>query len=49
MIAAGQNLKRLLKNRGWGRRPFPVEAVCACFLTVSGWLTCSSLSSGVGC
>ena len=36
MIAAGQNLKRLLKNRGWGRRPFPVEAVCACFLTVSG-------------
>src|SRR6266436_3781336 len=49
MRAAGQNLKRLLKNRGWGRRPFPVEAVCACFLTVSGWLTCSSLSSGVGC
>src|SRR5258708_14786591 len=23
-IAAGQNLKRLLKKRGWGRRPFPV-------------------------
>ena len=22
-IAAGQNLKRLLKKRGWGRRPFP--------------------------
>jgi hypothetical protein len=21
MIAAGQNLKRLLKKRGWGRRP----------------------------
>jgi transposase len=26
MIAAGQNLKRLLKKRGWGRRPFPAEA-----------------------
>ncbi|GHO98568.1 hypothetical protein KSF_086160 [Reticulibacter mediterranei] len=25
--AAGQNLKRLLKKRGWGRRPFPTEAV----------------------
>jgi Transposase DDE domain len=24
--AAGQNLKRLLKKRGWGRRPFPTEA-----------------------
>ena len=30
-IAAGQNLKRLLKKRGWGRRPFPVEAMCASF------------------
>jgi hypothetical protein len=27
MIAAGQNLKRLLKKRGWGRRPFPAEAL----------------------
>jgi Transposase DDE domain len=27
MIAAGQNLKRRLKRRGWGRRPFPAEAV----------------------
>src|SRR2546430_3874978 len=27
MRAAGQNLKRLLKKRGWGRRPFPTEAV----------------------
>ena len=25
--AAGQNLKRLLKKRGWGRRPFPTEAL----------------------
>jgi transposase len=31
-IAAGQNLKRLLKKRGWGRRPFPMEALCASFL-----------------
>ena len=23
LIAAGQNLKRLLSDRGWGRRPFP--------------------------
>jgi Transposase DDE domain len=30
-IAAGQNLKRLLKKRGWGRRPFPAEAVCLLF------------------
>jgi hypothetical protein len=27
IIAAGQNLKRLLQKRGWGRRPFPAEAV----------------------
>ncbi len=36
-IAAGQNLKRLLKKRGWGRRPFPAEAVFALFLAASGW------------
>jgi transposase len=29
MRAAGQNLKRLLKKRGWGRRPFPAEALYA--------------------
>jgi hypothetical protein len=32
MRAAGQNLKRLLKQRGWGRRPYPAEAVFANFL-----------------
>ncbi len=37
-IAAGQNLKRLLKRRGWGRRPFPVEALCASFLAACGWV-----------
>jgi Transposase DDE domain len=26
VIATGQNLKRLLQMRGWGRRPFPAEA-----------------------
>ena len=41
MIAAGQNLKRLLKKRGWGRRPYPAEAVCALFLAAFGWLTCT--------
>ena len=30
-IAAGQNLKRLLKKRGWGRRPFPTEVMSASF------------------
>jgi len=37
-IAAGQNLKRLLKKRGWGRRPFPVEALCASFWLLLGGL-----------
>ena len=38
--AAGQNLKRLLQTRGWGRRPCPVEALCAFFLASCRWLTC---------
>ncbi len=29
MRAGGQNLKRLLKKRGWGRRPYPAEALHA--------------------
>jgi len=29
LIAAGQNLKRLLSRRGWGRRPFPGGAAGA--------------------
>ncbi len=29
VIASGQNLKRLLQQRGWGRRPFPSEAMAA--------------------
>jgi hypothetical protein len=35
-IAAGQNLKRLLKKRGWGRRPFPTEAIWASFWLLLG-------------
>jgi hypothetical protein len=32
LLAAGQNLKRLLQQRGWGKRPFPdgVAAAVAC-------------------
>ncbi len=39
MRAAGQNLKRLLKKRGWGRHPFPAEALCAFFLVSCWWMT----------
>ena len=27
LTTSGQNLKRLLRKRGWGRHPFPAEAV----------------------
>ncbi len=47
MRAAGQNLKRLLNKRGWGRRPYPAEAVCAFFLAAFGWLS-SRISSRHG-
>jgi len=52
-IATGQNLKRLLKKRGWGRRPFPTEAFCASFLAAFGWfarpsLRYASVSSFIG-
>ena len=46
MIAAGLNLKRLRKSRGWGRHPFPVEAMCAFFLAACWWLTRPSLGYG---
>jgi hypothetical protein len=36
--AAGQNLKRLLKQRGWGRRPFPAESVSVLFLASCAWV-----------
>ncbi len=42
-IAAGLNLKRLLKKRGWGRRPFPTEAFYAFFLATFWSLTDPSL------
>jgi transposase len=47
MIATGQNLKRLLQKRGWGRRPCPAEAICAFFLAALGAL--SLLFGGVVC
>jgi hypothetical protein len=37
--AAGQNLKRLLQNRGWGRRPCPAEAVFCFFFAACWWCT----------
>jgi transposase len=42
LIATGQNLKRLLSKRGWGRHPWPCGAVGVVFPTetsvaVSGW------------
>ena len=46
-IATGQNLKRLLKKRGWGRRPFPVEALCASFWRLLGWLVRPFCQSGL--
>ncbi len=47
-IATGQNLKRLLKKRGWGRRPFPAEAMCAFFFIAVWWLTRTPLTSVAG-
>ena len=46
-IAAGQNLKRLLKKRGWGRRPFPTEALCASFWRLFGYFTHTYLEKGL--
>ena len=31
VIAAGHNLQQLLKKGGWGRRPFPMDALRASF------------------
>src|SRR5262249_47190919 len=40
LIASGQNLKRLLQQRGWGRRPFPSGAAGALegFSALCRWL-----------
>jgi hypothetical protein len=38
-IAAGQNLKCLLKKRGWGRHPMPTEAIHASILGSFTWYT----------
>jgi hypothetical protein len=47
LIASGQNLKRLLKHRGWGRRPFPTEAMWAFFLAFCWWLIPPSLQQSL--
>ena len=49
ILAAGQNLKRLLKKRGWGRHPFPVEALCAFFLAFWRLMSCPLLSYASHC
>jgi DDE family transposase/transposase-like protein DUF772 len=46
-IAAGQNLKRLLKKRGWGRRPFPTEVMSASFWGLFAWCACPHFGKGV--
>ena len=40
LLATGQNLKRLLQQRGWGRRPFPGETAAAAnaFSVLRCWL-----------
>jgi hypothetical protein len=41
LIATGQNLKRLLQTRGWGRRPFPGGmATTADGLGMAGYALC---------
>src|SRR5712691_7399594 len=37
VVASGQNLKRLLHKREWGRRPFPAEAVAR--VPLANWET----------
>jgi hypothetical protein len=48
MRAGGQNLKRLLKKRGWGRRPYPTEALYAP-LFGSFWVVSLSFFSTGAC
>jgi transposase len=50
LLAAGQNLKRLLQKRGWGRRPFPngAAATVACVWVLRHVLAAAAAGSGVG-
>ena len=41
LIAAGQNVKRLLSYWGWGRRPFPSGAAGAVLPALSRSLACA--------
>jgi len=47
MRAGGQNLKRLLKKRGWGRLPLPAEGQYASFLVAFGGLRVLFWSTGL--
>jgi hypothetical protein len=47
MRAAGQNLKRLLKKRGWRHRPGPAQALSAFFLASLGWFARTLCRSGL--
>jgi hypothetical protein len=51
LIATGQNLKRLLQKRGWGRRPFPggVAAAAACSFVLNCLLVMVSDGATTGC
>lgn len=42
LIGAGQNLKRLLSKKGWGRRPFPNEAAITAKTgqSILIWISC---------
>jgi hypothetical protein len=47
LIAAGQNLKRLLNKRGWGRRPLPSGAanfLLFLYWVLGGWRVQKSLT-----
>ena len=49
LIAAGQNLKRLLRWRGWGRRPFPMEPPGSCSPPVCPCQPCRHDNSATAC
>jgi hypothetical protein len=51
LIAAGQNLKRLLNKRGWGRRPLPSGAAILLvfiFWVLGSWRAQRSLTAMQG-
>src|SRR6185312_7183139 len=52
LMATGQNLKRLLQQRGWGRRTFPdgaAAAAVACLSALNHVLATTANGGAVGC